>query len=445
MSSQKNAASASLVADEQGAERPPQPSSSTAAQPHGRMAALIAAYPHAMLTVARCSAVLAAVALPYSSTATNVFFGLAFLAWLLSGRLFELIRMAARHPVAQGAVFLLFFAMAGVLWSDASAAQSADAIAKYRKLLLLVVLLPILDTPFWRRAVIGAFIASLTLLLLISYGIFAGLPFLPEPDPAQGAVFRRNHITHGFLMAWLAIAGAIIAATTSRSWLRAAAVLVIVLALVNGLAMTYARTGYLIFAALLLWLLAKRFGAKGMIAALAIIVATATVSYVAVPSVQNRVDQTFSETQHFAQGDLLSSTGIRLHYYRRGVQIFRDHPWIGAGTGSWPIEYERRSANDPLPLRHISGMGNPHSEYLLTAVQWGALGLLLHLAALIGLLRAAARLPTRRAWLARGTVVAFAVGSLFNSFFWDATEGHALVLTLAALYGGTWPPDEVDL
>jgi O-antigen ligase len=441
MSRDKNPASAAIVVDEQFAQDQQQPGAPSSARPQFSLAA---AYPQAMLTVARSSAVLAAVALPFSTTGTTVFLALAFLAWLLCGRLFGLIRMAARHPVAQGAVLLLFLVLAGVLWSEASAVESADAIAKYRKLLLLAVLLPILDTPFWRRAVIGAFFASLTLLLLISYGIFAGVPFLPERDPTQGAVLRRNHITHGFLMAWLAVAATIFAATT-REWLRGAAILVMVLALVNGLAMTYARTGYLIFAALLLWIAVNRFGVRGILGGLTTVVVAAGVSYVAIPSVQLRVDQTFSETQEFAQGNLLTSTGIRHHYYQRGLQIFLDHPWIGAGTGSWPIEYQRRSANDPPPLRQVSGMGNPHSEYVLTAVQWGTLGMLLHLAALIALLRAARQLPLRRAWLARGTVVAFAVGSLFNSFFWDATEGHAFVLLLAALYGGRWPPDHEDV
>jgi O-antigen ligase len=209
--------------------------------------------------------------------------------------------------------------------------------------------------------------------------------------------------------------------------------------------MTYGRTGYLIFGALVIWALVFRFRLKGLVAGLVITTLAVALSYGGIESVKHRVDDAVSEVRGFADGDVVTPTGIRLHYYRRALAIVRDHPVIGAGTGSWPVEYERRSAEDPPALRRISGMGNPHSEYLLTAVQWGTLGVVLHLAALVALLRAANRLPLRRAWLARGTVVAFAVGSLFNSFFWDATEGHTFVLLLAALYGGRWPPDPADL
>jgi chromate transport protein ChrA len=43
-------------------------------------------------------------------------------------------------------------------------------------------------------------------------------------------------------------------------------------------------------------------------------------------------------------------------------------------------------------------------------------------------------------WMARGLVVAYAVGAVFNSFLWDFTEGHIVVILLVALFGGASVP-----
>jgi O-antigen ligase len=132
--------------------------------------------------------------------------------------------------------------------------------------------------------------------------------------------------------------------------------------------------------------------------------------------------------------------GIRLHFYRRGLEIVRDHAVLGAGTGAWKIEYERRSGNDPESLRKVSGLGNPHSDFLTTAVQFGLIGMLVHLTLVFALFVLAGRLPAPDMWMARGLVVAYAVGAVFNSFLWDFTEGHIVVVLLVALFGGASVP-----
>jgi O-antigen ligase len=402
-------------------------------------------YSRVMLTAARLAVLVAAAAVPFSTSATNIAFALAFGAWLCSGRFFAMLQVAALHPVARGAAVLLALAIAGTLWSSASVAESAEALGKYRKLLLLVMLLPLLDSPYWRRAVLVSLFGSLAMLLLISIAVHVGLAGMPTRDPLQGAIVTRHHITHGFLMALLAVGAVVLAATAQSSAGRWAAATVAVSAVANSLIMTHSRTGYLIFAALLISAATYRFRWKGLLTATMAATLFGLLAYHASPAVQMRVDAAVSEVRGYHRGDVVTSTGIRLHFYYRALDIVFDYPWVGAGTGAWPTEYERRSATDPPELRRVSGMGNPHNEYLLTAVQWGALGLTLHLVALVGLFKLAGCLPLRRALIARGTLVVFAVGSLFNSFFWDTTEGHTLVLLLGAVYGGNWRPDSADI
>jgi O-antigen ligase len=212
------------------------------------------------------------------------------------------------------------------------------------------------------------------------------------------------------------------------------------LGLLNLLTMTRGRTGWVIVIGLLAMVAAVKLRWKGAVAAAVAAVALGSAAYVAVPAVQQRVDAARSDIDEFERGNVVTSTGIRLHFWGRAFEIVQAHPILGAGTGAWKVEYERRSAGDPEPLRRVSGKGNPHGDFVATAVQFGLVGLLLHLIVLIALWRMGSRLPRPDMWMARGLVVAYAAGAALNSFMLDFTEGHMVMVLLAALYGGTWPP-----
>ncbi|TMH49697.1 MAG: hypothetical protein E6H62_15355, partial [Betaproteobacteria bacterium] len=100
------------------------------------------------------------------------------------------------------------------------------------------------------------------------------------------------------------------------------------------------------------------------------------------------------------------------------VEIVKSHPWVGAGTGGFAAAYARQvqgTSMMPLP--------QPENQYLLTAVQIGAVGLAALLALFALQWHLASRLATRTDTdLARGLVVTMVVGCLFNSFLLDHTE-----------------------
>ena len=90
----------------------------------------------------------------------------------------------------------------------------------------------------------------------------------------------------------------------------------------------------------------------------------------------------------------------------------------GAGTGSFPSAYAEVNAG-----RHINESANPHNEYLLIAAQTGMIGLAALLYLFYTQWRLAARLEPFYRDLARGLVITFALGCLFNSLLLDHTEG----------------------
>ena len=88
------------------------------------------------------------------------------------------------------------------------------------------------------------------------------------------------------------------------------------------------------------------------------------------------------------------------------------------------------------PFLHDRRHRHPHNEYLHLAVQLGLGGLVLFAAMMLAGLVRAGRLPPPDRTLARGIVLAFAVGCLFNDFLLDSTEGHIWALLAGGLFGG---------
>ena len=120
-----------------------------------------------------------------------------------------------------------------------------------------------------------------------------------------------------------------------------------------------------------------------------------------------------------------------MEFYRSSVNIIREHPLFGAGTGSFPAVYAATVAG-----KHMEDTVNPHNEYLLIAIQIGLVGL----ASLIGLFslqwRLAARLEPLYRDLARGLVLVFVIGCLFNSLLLDHTEGLLFAWATGLLFAG---------
>jgi len=71
-----------------------------------------------------------------------------------------------------------------------------------------------------------------------------------------------------------------------------------------------------------------------------------------------------------------NSTTIRIGLFKNGVAIFKDHPWIGVGTGDVIPESVKRLNDEGLHILALKSKG-AHNQYLQTAVTLGVFGLFL--------------------------------------------------------------------
>ena len=69
-----------------------------------------------------------------------------------------------------------------------------------------------------------------------------------------------------------------------------------------------------------------------------------------------------------------NSTTIRIGLLKNGLAIFKEHPWIGVGTGDVIPESVKKLNDEGLHVLALKSKG-PHNQYLQTAVTLGVFGL----------------------------------------------------------------------
>jgi len=411
----------------------------------GQLEASHSGYRDRTLDAARACMLVTAASLPFSTAATNVFTALALFFWAISGQWRATLRAIAAEPAAWMGCVLLAALCAGIAWSRAPLVDALGAVAKYRELVLFGITMFLFTDARWRMRLLWVFLASALALLIASYAIQWGLFQHSDSrgfSSRQNAVLMKNHITHGFIMSLLA-GGAIIVAQRATGWQRWALGLVAALAAANVWFAVQGRTGYVVMGAVLLWLAYARWSIRGLAAATAGLALLLAVAWQWAPAFQMRVGQAMVEAQDLEAQDYGAQHApgemairIRLHYWKRSLEWLAQRPVLGAGTGAWGEAFYEATVDDP-PFMHDRAHQHPHNEYVLLAVQLGPMGALLFIALLTTAFRRARQLPPIEAELARGLVIAFATGCLFNDFLWDMTEGHIWAVLGGALFGAS--------
>jgi O-antigen ligase len=306
---------------------------------------------------------------------------------------------------------------------------------KYADLAVLGVFVTLFGDGAWRRRALLAAATGLALLVWLSYLVKLGI-VPPNPWVKGTAAFPivvLDSLTHGILAAFGAFLFAVLGARAPRGPVRAIWLALAAAGAANVLFLVPGRTGYVVLAVLALYLgfAWRRFAGLALFAlAGAVLVG---VGLTASPTLQNRLAETAREVQGWRPGVAAQTpVGYRLEFYYNTLGVIRDHPLVGVGTGGLPNAYEKRVAGTGMtPTR------NPHNEYLNVTAQLGVVGLVALFALLWIPWRLAPRLPAPdERLLARGLVLAIAVGCLFNSLLLDHTEGLLFAWGLGVLFGG---------
>ena len=387
------------------------------------------------------AAMLLGFSLPISTAVDNLLLVIVLVSWLLIGHWREVWEDIRQSPVALILLALLLLAAIGTTWGFGSSAERLRYFGKYANLLLAVCLITRpLGAEQKRRAAAGfglAILLSVALSYAIRFGFSPPLWLTANRDPANPVAFKAQ-ITHGFFVAlgsFLFLIAALHA--TDRRW-RWAFAIAAGLATINVL-MTQGRTGHLVLLGLTGYLFLHRFRWRGALAAVVAVIAMAVLA-LQFPSsaVVNRLDQGIKEVQQWEYGRAdESSMGLRMQFAATSLRIIAQNPVFGVGTGGFEDAYRAEISKTEARVSN-----NPHNQYLLSTVQFGVFGLAALLGVFIVLWREAAHLVPAEMLLARGVLIAYAIGNLFNSFLFDHAEALFFAWAVGLLFCRPALPDK---
>lgn len=378
--------------------------------------------------VSHVSAVGVAFAIPFSTALMNVCIVLAIVCMLLAGHLREKVRVILSNRAA--IVFLLFFLLfwVGMLYTSAPFRDAFEMLRKFDKFLLGALLVPLFVEERWRRYAMNAFIGGVVVVMLAAILKKFGV-VLYHTGTDSISVFK-SYIATSFVLTMMAffVAHRCIDERAYR-WFY---VCLILASLYGVIFVSRSRSGYILLFMLLLLFFWQRFSFKGLLVGGVGVFMIASSAYMLSFNFKLRIDEALQSVYRYYPGIVVpTSTGHRLAFAYGSLHLVKQHPFAGAGTGSFQSEYRKFYPSSSAMT------SNPHNEYLNIAVQFGALGLGLMLVMFAVLWRSSFRLFPEMRYIAQGTLLAIAFGALGNSWLMDTTQGHFFVyftvLVFAAL------------
>jgi O-antigen ligase len=360
--------------------------------------------------------------IPISVAFDNVLLAVIALAWLAAGEFRGKLSIIRENPVALAALALFGLFIAGLCYGTGYAGDGLHYLLKYLDLLFVPAFLTIFQDAKTRERALVAFGLAAVASVMVSYlaylNLLAESPLLSR-QPGYPIGFKAS-VTHSLIVTFSAYLFALLARAEQDGRRRMAYIALALFAVHNVIFIGFGRTGYVLVTLLFAYFFVVTFGRRGLMLISVIALATFLTAYATSGIFHQRIDAAAQEFSEWERGKpSASSVGERLEYYMNSIKIIRAHPLAGTGTGSFPAEYARA-----VEGRNMMATVNPHNEYLMIAVQLGVIGL----ASLIYLFsrqwQTAGRLeqPLHRD-LARGVVITFAAGCVFNSLLVDHTEG----------------------
>jgi O-antigen ligase len=344
------------------------------------------------------------------------------------------------------AVLLVLVAFSlSLFWTVAPLQEAMGSLAKYGKLMIILVMMALIRDRREATYALGAFAVAQLLVVVSSWMLFADMPVAWASS--------RTTVTHYTVFSGYLDQGIMSAVFAAVCWhLRdlvpgpfgpRVAIAVAVAALANVFFVMVGRSGQLVGVALLslaiMWQLPKRY--RMAVAALPFLLVL--LLFFSSPAVRDRLTQVKTEVQAYSQKqDTTTSSGVRLDFWRAAVKVIAQRPVAGAGIGSWSTEYDRLEREKNPKHENINPGSNPHQEYLLWGVQLGIPGLLLIAAFMLSVLRDTMKMETPYARAAQSTLAALAVACLFNSTLYDGLIGDFFCVLIGLLLAlGLSKPD----
>ena len=387
----------------------------------------------ALLLTADTLAIAVAVALPWSTSATQIL-GVVWLLLALPAVGWTPIRQQLTSAPGGLPLLLWCLALAGTLWSDVGWIERLQGLNSFHRLLVIPVLLAEFRRSERGSRVLYGFLASSTAVLALSFALIL-MPGLNwrgthEAIPAHDDVFQGSE----FLICAFGLVGVGWSAVRQRHRrMTLASIVLAVLFLINfGFVDLFSRTvGPVAFAltCLLGW---RLFRWKGILAGMIAALLMGGVFWIASPTVRDRVANSMRELTNYRQANQVTSIGEHVAFLKESLAIIASAPIIGHGTGSIVDQFRRITTGKTGVSSE--GTDNPHNQTFTIAIQLGLVGAILlwsmWLAHLILFCR-----DGPIAWIGIVVAVENVLSSIVHSHLFDFSNGWLYIFGVGVLGG----------
>ncbi len=373
-----------------------------------------------------------AVVLPWSTSATSILLALWFIA-LVPTLDWPAVRRELMTPLGGLPVLLVLFGVVGMAWADVSWLERWKGLDGFYKLLAI----PLLTVQFRRsdygKRVFFGFLAACVLLLVASY-VLAIFPELPRGSYSIG-VPVKSYISQSseFLLCIAVLLYFAVDDARGQSWPGSIGLVLLSAAfLANILFVATGRTTLVLIPVLAALYGLRRFKWRGIFGAAAVIFLLAGVAWTTSPYFRERVGSFFAETEAFETSQAVTSAGERIVFWTKSLKFIAGAPLLGHGTGSITALFKEAAVGQSGVRAEVST--NPHNQTFAVAIQIGLLGAVVLWAMWL----------MQLAWFWQAGIVAWTglvmvtqslVGSLFNSYIFDFTEGWLYVIGVGVAAG----------
>lgn len=336
-------------------------------------------------------------------------------SWLLSGDFLTVAGDLRKHRVAACCLAMFGLLLAGTTYGPSQSGDVFKAILKYREFLYVPMFLVGFADEQVRLWSLRSFLAGVAVMVGLSYveWIFqVDIGHLSSTD----YVIYKDRISHALLVAFALFVVAHHACDERR--FRTARLACVALGLFNILFLIQGRTGHVVMSLLFLVFAWQRLSWRGLAGGVVVLVAFWAAVYQLSPMVQERVRFTMVQLNDKFGAEKKRNDDARLEFYEHSLKIIAENPLVGTGTGGFLHAYHEIARRNGVPVTH-----DPHSEYLLLAVQLGVLGPVGLLALFGATWWSSFRLPKADRFLAQGLVMSLAAGCLVNSLMYGFTGG----------------------
>lgn len=370
--------------------------------------------------------------MPIGTAPTHIFMGLSLLAWLMAGGYKERFESLSGNYFAWSALALYALLCIGALYSTGDAAEIQYQLIKYVKLLFMLIALSLLQDKKWRDWATNAFVLAMLITLALSL-ISVVTPLSIVKGTAGGAsdnhfVFK-DHIAQNLIMSFFTVLMLVKSQAQASKYRQFVYIFVAALAVIDIIFFVQGRTGYISLAANIAIFIVFFTSSKrrwlwigfALIAGLALFYSSHNFS--------SRMELAVTE---FRQQDKkeLSSVGQRIEFFKKSVELIKERPVFGWGTGSYANEFCRVAITEEWCQ---AGKFHPHNQFMAFGVQLGLLGIFMYGLFLWSATKLASKSQLPEKVLGLSLIATLIVDSVLHAPLFLVTEAQFFTLLLALM------------